>query len=194
MAKKPTTIPAASQDIIAKKLMADFERFSMRENNWDGHNCGPLPKHICVAASYFVNMVNDFIDEGGNRRAMPSNPYHIPNIPDRNGEVKIPNSLLLGWLVQGGDKALEVVQSIIFHDAFMHYSDRDKKPVKIKIDELFTTEREKVLDLINRLPVLPAPTDDIASKIQRQDEVKESSISIGVALDKAKQEGTIYGI
>lgn len=192
MAKKPNAIPAASQDILTKKLIADFERFSLRKKNWDGHNCEPLPKHICVAAGFFVNMINDFVDEGGNRRALPSNPYHIPNIPDRNGEVKIPNGLLLGWLVQG--EKLEVVQSIIFHDAFMHYSDKDKKPVKIRIDELFTTEREKVLDIITRLPIIPAVVKDSSEPIRLANELKEGAEHIGVALDKAKQEGTIYGI
>ena len=193
MAKKPKVIPTAGQDLVARKIIADIEKYSMRAKNWDGHGCEALPKHICVAAGYLVSMINDFKDDNEAGRLLPTQTYHIPNMPNRNGVVEIPNSLMLGWVVQGA-ATLEVPQSIIFHDQYMHYADKDKQPAKIKIDELFSKELEKVKDIIFRLPTVAPLVDDDASKMRMLDDVKETSVSIGVALDKAKQEGTIYGI
>lgn len=192
MAKKPLQTPGIPDDLLAKAHIAKIESFAIRPKNWDGHNCEPLPKHIAVAAANFIKLIQDYVDERGDKRHLPTQSvYHTPNMPDRNGNIAYPNGLMMGWVLQNqATGKLEVIQSIIFWDKDIYYSGKNK----LSIGDMFSKELATTMSIIDHLPVLAKPTVDDSDKIKLVSDFAEGVEKSTKEIEDKMNEGTIYDV
>lgn len=194
MPKKPKTVELPSDTLVATGIIANIETFAIKKKNWDGHQCDPLPKHIAVAAAEFIRLLS----ANEEKKRLPTNVYHLPNIPDRNGNVAMANGLLLSWVFTVDGK-MSVLQSLIFHEAHFYYTDLVKvpgvrTPSKILLTDMFGSGLAELKTLIASLPNTEPLVLDVAAEIALRKETVEEAELAGAEMEKRIEDGTIYAV